>query len=103
VLRSNRWPGAFALACNDKFANLYVGDGQKDFGNPTQSFFPPALPTLQKEYAVDVSTSEQLLVEQTDPSVEEEKKFQDSKKLPEQDRQKNDDDEEGEEQEDDKE
>lgn len=83
TLRSNRWPGAFALAYNDKFANIYIGDGHKDFGNPSQNFCLPPLPPVQKEYAVEgPSENAATLVEQADPTVEDEKKFEDSKKPP---------------------
>ncbi|KAJ3298750.1 Radial spoke head protein 4 A [Borealophlyctis nickersoniae] len=76
TLRSCRWPGAVVVAYNDKFANVYVGDGLKDLGNPVQQFVPPPLPEVQKEYA-PAEGNENELVEQIDPTVAEEKAFTD--------------------------
>ncbi|KAI8806047.1 radial spokehead-like protein-domain-containing protein [Cladochytrium replicatum] len=79
MLRSNRWPGAFVVAYNDKFSNLYIGNGLKDLGNPSQSFIPPPLPEIQKEYGSGVEGalgSPDELVEQVDPTAEEEAAFE---------------------------
>ncbi|KAI9145021.1 radial spokehead-like protein [Paraphysoderma sedebokerense] len=65
-LRSNRWPGAHSVFYNGKFANIYVGDGLKDLGD--QGFAVPVIPTQRQEYPD--------LKEQLDPTVEEEKKFE---------------------------
>jgi radial spoke head protein 4/6 len=77
-LRSNRWPGASVVTYNDKFANIYIGDGLKDIGNPQQYFVTPALGPLQKEYGTGVENeaSLELLVEQLDPTVEQEEQFE---------------------------
>lgn len=82
TLRSNRWPGASVLAYNDKFANIYIGDGLKDLGNPVQNFIPLALTAVMKEYAGgDASTGNpELLIEQIDLSVEAENAIEDAKK-----------------------
>ncbi|KAJ1343554.1 hypothetical protein BSLG_001823 [Batrachochytrium salamandrivorans] len=48
MLRSTRWPGAVVVAYNDKFANIYVGDGLKDLGSPLQRYLPPKLDQIQK-------------------------------------------------------
>ena len=99
TLRSNRWPGAIVVAHNDKFTNVYIGDGQKNLGNPMQHFIVPKLPDIQVEYGADV------LVENDDPTVEEEKAFEDSQKVKEEevaeDGEPNDDGEEKEEEEED--
>ncbi|KAJ3000272.1 Radial spoke head protein 4 A [Globomyces sp. JEL0801] len=79
TLRSNMWPGASVLAYNDKFANLYVGDGLKDIGNPAQHFIPPKLGPLQKEYVAPEATPD-ILVEQLDPTVEREEAYEEEKR-----------------------
>ncbi|KAJ3260820.1 Radial spoke head protein 4 A [Boothiomyces macroporosus] len=78
-LRSNNWPGASAMAYNDKFANIYVGDGLKDLGNPEQHFVPPALGPIQKEYTIPEG-SENILTEQLDPTVEAEEAYEEEKR-----------------------
>lgn len=75
TLRSNKWPGANVLAYNDKFANIYIGDGLKDI----ESFTPPLLGKIEKEFAPNEATQD-LLVEQIDPTVEAETAFEDAKK-----------------------
>ena len=72
LLRSNRWPGATVVSYNDKFANIYIGNGLKDLGNPTPKFAPPALPAIQSEYATGegVPGNPDFLVEQMDPTIE---------------------------------
>jgi radial spoke head protein 4A len=77
-LRSNRWPGAHAIYFNGKFACIYTGDGQKHLGGAR--FALPKLPTLQLEFKGD-------LAEQIDPSVDDEKKFEESLKEKEDDAQ----------------
>jgi radial spoke head protein 4A len=67
------------LAYNDKFANVYVGDGLKDLGNPVQNYLPAPLPKIEKEFAVPEATPD-MLVEQLDPTVEAETAFEDAKK-----------------------
>jgi len=81
ALRSNVWPGAYSLSYNDKFANIYIGDGLKDLGNPEQNYAPQQLPNFEVEYAVpENSENPDLLVEQIDPTVEEENAFLETKK-----------------------
>ncbi|KAI8925429.1 radial spokehead-like protein [Entophlyctis helioformis] len=82
MLRSTRWPGATVVAYNDKFANIYMGDGLKDLGNPLQRFVPPKLGDIQKEYATGEGAdgNAELLVEQTDPTIEQEKAYEDEKR-----------------------
>lgn len=83
TLRSNRWPGAFVVAYNDKFSNVYVGDGQKSIGNPSQNFVVPKLAEVQKEFAgavVEGAATFEEVTEQVDPTVEEERAFEDSLK-----------------------
>lgn len=84
TLRSNRWPGATVVAYNDKFANVYVGDGLKDLGNPTQFFVPPNLPEIQGEYT-PLDSNPDILVEQLDPSVEQEKAYEDEQRAKDED------------------
>lgn len=96
TLRSNRWPGAVVVAYNDKFANVYLGDGQKSLGNPAQNFIVPKLGEVQKEFASGVEGapgSAEDIVEQVDPTVEEEQAFEDSLKV----KEEGDEKEEGEE------
>ncbi|KAJ3211568.1 hypothetical protein HDU67_004423 [Dinochytrium kinnereticum] len=85
VLRSTRWPGAIVVAYNDKFANIYVGDGHRE--QPV--FIPPPLPEIQKEFVLVVKGEDEEdeervreveLVEGRDPSVEEEKAFEESRR-----------------------
>ncbi len=80
TLRSNRWPGASVVAYSDKFANIYVGDGLKDIGNPVQNFVPPMLGSVNKEYYIPEGGNVESLIEQIDPSVEVETAFEDAKK-----------------------
>ncbi|KAI8909826.1 radial spokehead-like protein [Gorgonomyces haynaldii] len=75
VLRSNRWPGAYTVAYNDKFANIYVGDGLKDI--PSGHHVAPKLPEIQKEYVQP--EGQELLQEQLDPTVEQEKQYEEEK------------------------
>jgi radial spoke head protein 4A len=85
TLKSNRWPGALVVAYNDKFANVYIGDGQKSLGNPAQNFIVPKLSEVQKEYAGvsidDGPPSVEETTEQVDPTVDEETAFEDSLKV----------------------
>ncbi|KAJ3101498.1 Radial spoke head protein 4 A [Phlyctochytrium planicorne] len=84
LLRSTRWPGAIVVAYNDKFANLYVGDGQRD----TSLFVPPPLPEVQQEFVLKVKVEEEdeevekvvELVESKDPTVEEEREEEEKKR-----------------------
>ncbi|KAI9184100.1 hypothetical protein H9P43_003153 [Blastocladiella emersonii ATCC 22665] len=74
-LRSNRWPGAHAVYYNGKFACVYMGDGLKDLAG--MPFAAPALPAFQAEYVPPPAVAGPLgLTEQNDPSVEDEKKFE---------------------------
>jgi radial spoke head protein 4A len=52
VLKSNRWIGATVVSYNDKFTNIYMGNGLKNLGNPTPIFSPPLLPPVQSEFEV---------------------------------------------------
>lgn len=77
LLRSTRWPGATTVAYNDKFSNIYIGDGLKSLGNPEQTFVLPSLPELQNEYTPAEGVT---FAEANDPTVEEEKAFELSQK-----------------------
>jgi radial spoke head protein 4/6 len=79
TLRCNRWPGAYVVAYNDKFANLYVGDGLKELGNPVRHFVPPKLPEIQMEFTVNENGPD-LLVEQLDPTTEQEMIYENEQK-----------------------
>ena len=77
-MRSLIWPGAVTISYNDKFASLYIGNGLKSLPVETLSGdrsmpgfyqFEP-LPPMQQEYGGDE------LVEGIDPTVEEEKQFE---------------------------
>lgn len=72
-LRSNRWPGAYTVGYNDKFANVYVGWGVKDLTRP---YLPPALGEVQFEYGTEQGPGKpDHVTEQADPSVDDEKVF----------------------------
>ena len=73
-LRSTRWPGAHTIAYNDKFVNIYVGNGLKDIPK-TPFFYPEALAPVQKEFVPDAE-NEIILAEQNDPSVLEEQAYE---------------------------
>ncbi|KAM4642376.1 radial spoke head protein 6 homolog A [Discoglossus pictus] len=64
VLRSNLWPGAYAVASTKKFVNIYIGWGVK---YSVQGYSPPAPPQPQAEYPSGPEISEAV-----DPTVEEE-------------------------------
>jgi radial spoke head protein 4A len=57
------------VSYNDKFANVYMGDGLKDLGSPIPAFAPPPLPAVQGEYVAPEGTPD-ILAEQIDPSIE---------------------------------
>ncbi|KAJ3286941.1 Radial spoke head protein 4 A [Rhizoclosmatium sp. JEL0117] len=95
TLRSTRWPGAVIVAYNDKFANIYVGDGHGDI--PKGGFLsdglllPPVLGEVAKEFVVvekeenpddpeNPIVKEHGMVEQKDPTVEEEDAFEEAKR-----------------------
>ncbi|KAJ3060048.1 Radial spoke head protein 4 A [Podochytrium sp. JEL0797] len=95
TLRSTRWPGAIVVAYNDKFANLYVGDGHGDIGKGMALkdgfMLPPVLGEMGKEFVVvekeenpddaeNPIVKEKALMEQRDPTVEEETAFEEAKK-----------------------
>lgn len=67
IIRSNRWPGAYAFAKDDRFANVYIGFGQKSSVEP----FSPPLPT-------PMMTQSQTQEEVDDPTVEEEETYEKS-------------------------
>jgi radial spoke head protein 4/6 len=102
TLKSTRWPGAVIVAYNDKFANIYVGDGLRDVSSETGLFVPPELPEVSKEFVLMVKEGEEEelkekeLIEQVDPTVEEEQAFEDAKKAKEAEGKENGEDEEGE-------
>jgi radial spoke head protein 4A len=115
VLRSTRWEGAIVVAYNDKFANLYVGDGLRDVAHESGLFVPPSLPVVQKEFVLPQENKEAeeeedeekkkareaaaatagMLVEQKDPTVEEEEAFEEARKAKEEEG-KGEEEEEGE-------
>lgn len=75
-LRSTRWPGAHVIAYGDKFCNFYIGDGHKDLG-ASPYYYAPLLAEIQKEYGVEGgSGDENEVAELNDPTVEEEKAFE---------------------------
>ena len=68
VLKSNRWIGATVISYNDKFTNVYIGNGLKNLGNPIPKFAPPLLPPVQSEFSIPEGSDP--LLEQLDPTVE---------------------------------
>lgn len=65
VAKSNRWPGAYAFATPRKFENVYIGWGNKYTG---RCFNPVQAPIAFEEYPDNND-----VIEQNDPTVEEEK------------------------------
>lgn len=97
--RSNRWPGAVAVTYQKKFANVYVGDGIKY----EPKWHLPALAQPKLEYGIKAEKKEanpdepastgeinyqfpQDVVELADPTLEEEKAFEESKKAKEEEK-----------------
>ena len=68
VLKSNRWIVDTVVSYNDKFTNIYIGNGLKNLGNPIPQFAPPLLPPVQSEFAIPEGSDP--LSEQLDPTVE---------------------------------
>ncbi|ORZ31730.1 radial spokehead-like protein [Catenaria anguillulae PL171] len=90
-LRSNRWPGAHAVYYNGKFACVYVGDGIKELGSTP--FTLPAVPKMRAEYAVPAKWAGKVgLTEKDDPSVADEKAFEEMLKQKEDDAMPDEDD-----------
>ncbi|KAJ3338512.1 Radial spoke head protein 4 A [Gonapodya sp. JEL0774] len=100
-LASNRWPGAHTIAYQDRFANVYVGDGVKAITNTHGYHIPEGLPECAKEW-VDKDKKEEeeeekdkedlsvegegkakvnlgVLVEQVEPTLEQEKAAEEDK------------------------
>jgi len=71
VARSNIWPGAYAIAKESVFENIYVGWGKK---YSAFTYAPPQPPLPQDEYPLSQEIQEAL-----DPTVQEEKEFEDRK------------------------
>ncbi|KAJ3189489.1 Radial spoke head protein 4 A [Gaertneriomyces sp. JEL0708] len=94
-LRSTSWPGATVIAYNDKFVNIYIGDGLKDasLGDGGQ-YAPPPLPPMQHEYEGDD------INELMDPTMAEEQAFEDERKAREEDQEGSEEEEEEAEEED---
>ncbi|ESN94806.1 hypothetical protein HELRODRAFT_193795 [Helobdella robusta] len=91
VLQSNIWPGAYAVANNKIFENVYIGWGQK-FG--MSGYNPPDPFDLQIEYHLADSDE---LSEISDPTVREEDAWFRAHKPPEEDNEEEVDEEEEEE------
>ncbi|KAJ3415351.1 Radial spoke head protein 4 A [Chytridiales sp. JEL 0842] len=110
MLRSTRWPGAMVVAYNDKFCNLYVGDGLRELDAEDGLYVPTPLPPVQSEYVIPVEVREEdseedkakaleagrVWKEQVDPTVEEEEAFEEAKKAKEEDEKEEGEEEEGE-------
>jgi len=75
-ISSTRWPGAHTVALSDKFSSIYIGDGMKCYGNTYLSAFhiPQQLTAIMNEY--QENETEKDITEQIDPTVEEEKAFE---------------------------
>ncbi|NWY75441.1 RSH4A protein, partial [Erithacus rubecula] len=67
ILRSNRWPGAYAFASGRKFENIYFGWGHK---YSPESHTPELPPPAQEEFPSGPG-----ITETVDPTVEEEMAF----------------------------
>ncbi|XP_040821409.1 radial spoke head protein 4 homolog A [Ochotona curzoniae] len=67
VLRSNLWPGAYAVSNGKKFDNFYIGWGHK---YSVDNYTPPVPPPVYQEYP-----SGPEITEMDDPSVEQEQTF----------------------------
>ncbi|RKO97157.1 hypothetical protein CXG81DRAFT_11583 [Caulochytrium protostelioides] len=79
ALFSNRWPGAATVAYNDKFVNIYVGDGVK-----AGAYQLPVLPDVQNEWVPEPTEEEEEQAaaeeEATDPTLEEEKAWEEQQR-----------------------
>ncbi|ORX86769.1 hypothetical protein BCR32DRAFT_324838 [Anaeromyces robustus] len=75
-ISSTRWPGAHTVALSDKFSSIYIGDGMKCYGNTYLSAYhiPQPLTNIMTEYQENEVEKE--ITEQIDPTVEEEKAFE---------------------------
>ncbi|ORX48989.1 hypothetical protein BCR36DRAFT_371054 [Piromyces finnis] len=75
-ISSTRWPGAHTVALSDKFSSIYIGDGMKCYGNTYLSAFhiPQPLTAVMSEYQENELDKE--ITEQIDPTVEEERAFE---------------------------
>ncbi|XP_076165791.1 radial spoke head protein 4a [Ptiloglossa arizonensis] len=67
LLRSNIWPGAFAFACERRFANLYIGWGHK---YNAFNYSPPTMPPVQDQYKLGPE-----IMETQDPTFEQEEAY----------------------------
>ena len=65
MLRSNRWPGAYSYAKDDRFANIYIGYGIKYTGEP----YSPPLPSIPLN-------EQDQPEEHDDPTIEEEEEYE---------------------------
>ncbi|TPX30627.1 hypothetical protein SmJEL517_g05852 [Synchytrium microbalum] len=75
-LRSVRWPGALVVAHSDRFCSLYVGDGIKALSPGAELFAGPSLGPVQAEWTP--KEGEEAVEEKKDPTVEEEKAFEEA-------------------------
>jgi len=75
-ISSTRWPGAHTVALSDKFSSIYIGDGMKCYGNTNISAFHISQPmtAIMTEYQENETDKE--ITEQIDPTVEEERAFE---------------------------
>ncbi|XP_060826421.1 radial spoke head protein 6 homolog A [Bombus pascuorum] len=67
LIRSNIWPGAFAFACERRFANVYIGWGHKYI---TYNYSPPSMPPVQDQYIIGPE-----IMEIQDPTFEQEEAY----------------------------
>ncbi|EDV20309.1 Radial spoke head protein 4-like protein A [Trichoplax sp. H2] len=93
VLRSNRWPGAYAFAIDRKFENIYIGFGHK-YNSENYSPLPP--PPVQDEFPSGAD-----ITEIDDPTIEEENALRAAQRAEEEDGEELDDEMDEEEEEDD--
>ena len=63
VVRSLRWPGAASVGFGKRFANVYVGFGQR---HATAAYAPPAPADVQGEFDVTALAEEATFGEQAD-------------------------------------
>jgi radial spoke head protein 4A len=75
-ISSTRWPGAHTVALADKFTSIYIGDGMKYSGNTYLSAFhiPQPMTAIMTEYQENDVDKD--ITEQIDPTVEEERIFE---------------------------
>ncbi|XP_058806534.1 radial spoke head protein 6 homolog A [Phymastichus coffea] len=83
LIRSNVWPGAFAIAADKKFFNVYIGWGHK---HNAYNYSPITMPPIENQYPIDSEPAEI-----QDPTFDEEETYRISQLPPSDDDEEEDD------------